>query len=224
LLTRVVLGRANREKEVRTLNGRRGATAVFARLSPKAKALVAEAGQRAMRGGPRSKELSNLTESVERGSRGRIVRHTRVDPGKVKDAEEMVRLGLAYVPAQPDKEMLSYVALTRLGEEVARLAAKSAYGLDAEVEARKYSTLDGASTHLSSVLHCLEHGRRTDRFQCFGPEERTRLKGLVDETQSLQAKVDAFRDSFGSKADSPRSVGPSRSRGWSCRTTRPRRP
>jgi hypothetical protein len=224
LLTRVVQGHINREKEVRTLNGRRGAKAVFAKLSPRAKALVAEAGLRAMRGGPRSTELSNLTESVERGLRGRIVRHTRVDPGKVKDAEELIRLGLAYVPAQSDKEMLSYVALTRLGEEVALLAARSAHGFDAEGEARKYSTLDGASTRLSGVLHFLEDGTRTDLFQHFGPEERKRLKGLVDETRSLQAKVDAFRDSFGSKADSPGGAGPSRSIGWSRRATRPGRP
>ncbi|MDG7015825.1 MAG: hypothetical protein JRM82_00435, partial [Nitrososphaerota archaeon] len=72
--------------------------------------------------------MSNLSETTESDSRGKMLRVTEVDPEKAKGSEELVKLGLAYVPSQPDKDKLGYVALTRLGEAAAVLAAKSTFG------------------------------------------------------------------------------------------------
>ncbi len=206
------------------MRDQRRARAAYARLSRRAKRLMTEAGLKIMRGGPRSTELSNLSELVERDSHGKTVRHTRVDPAKVEEAEELVKSGLAYVPAQADKDKSSYVALTSLGEAAAVLAAKSARGPRVEAEARKYSTLDEVSTHLSGALHYLEDGTRTDRFQHFGPEERRRLSELIIEAGALQAKVNAFRDRLGPNPGVPKDIRPPPNRpAKSRRVTRPGR-
>ena len=149
-----------------------------------------------MRGGPSSTELSNLSETTERGPRGRTLRVTRVDPEKVKNSEELVRLGLAYVPSQSDKDKLGYVALTRLGEAAAVLAAKSTFGPRAEADAKKFSVLDKASARLSEALYHIEDGMRENRFRRFNPEERKSLEELARKISRLKVEVNAFRDGF----------------------------
>ncbi|MDG7015889.1 MAG: hypothetical protein JRM82_00770 [Nitrososphaerota archaeon] len=151
-------------------------------------------------------ELSNLTEFVEKGPRGKDVKHTRVDPEKATIVEELVKLGLAYIPSQADRNRPSFVVLTPLGEATAVLAAKSSHGPTIEVQARKYSTLDKTFARLSEAMAHFEDGLRTDEFRCFNPEERRRLKTLHDETRALQSKVARFRDSFEPHQDASKRV------------------
>ena len=205
------------------MSDQRRARTAYDKLSPDAKRLMTHAGLNIMRGGPRSTELSNLSETTESDPRGKVLRVTRVDPDKVKGSEELVRLGLAYVPSQADKDKLGYVALTGLGETAAVLAAKSAFGPAAEADALKFSVLDKASASLSEVLFHLEDGAREDKFRRFGPRERRGLKRLAGKTLSLQAEVNAFRDGYAPDREGPPHVrapieGPGRSR-----VTRPRR-
>ena len=114
----------------------RRAKTAYHKLSPGTKRLMIHAGLSIMRGGPRSTELSNLSETTESGPRGKVLKVTGIDLVKVKSSEELVGLGLAYVPSQSDKGNLGYVALTRLGESAAVLAAKSAFGPRAEADAK----------------------------------------------------------------------------------------
>ena len=188
------------------MNGRRQARGAYDGLSPRARRRIAEAGVDVMRGGPRSTELSNLTEFVENGSRGKDVKHTRVDPEKATIVEELVKTGLAYIPPQADRDRPSYVVLTPLGEATAVLAAKSACGPRIARRAEKYSTLDKAFAQLTGALAHIEDGLRTDEFRYFNPEERRRLKTLHDETRALQSKVARFRDSFEPHQDASKRV------------------
>ena len=149
------------------------------------------------------KELSNLSETTESNPRGKVLRVTRVDPEKAKWSEELVRLGLAYVPSQPDKDKLGYVALTRLGEAAAVLAAKSTFDPGAETDALKFSVLDKASASLSEALFHLEDGMRHDKFRRFSPRERKSLKELARKTLSLQAGVNALRDGYAPDREGP---------------------
>jgi hypothetical protein len=206
------------------LSDQRKARAAYDKLSPRAKLRIAGAGLDLVRGGPRSTELSNLFEFEEKDSRGKRVAHTRVDPEKVSETEELVKSGLAYVPAQADRERSSYAVLTRLGEAAAVLAAKAASGPRVETEAKKYSALDKACAHLSGALHYLEDGMRTDGFLYFSSEERKKLRLLDRETRGLQSKVAAFRDSFGSGHGGPKRVRrPSGPGKRNSRVTRPTR-
>jgi hypothetical protein len=206
------------------LSGQREAETVLARLSPRAKRLIAEAGLDALRGGPRSTELSNLTDFAERDSRGKVVRHTRIDPAKAEYTEELVRFGLAYVPAQADKDKFSYVVLTRLGEAAGVLAARSICGPRAASEAKRYSTLSRTSAHLGSALFFLEDGTRTDGFRYFGLKERRQLKEMIRETKSLRTRMDAFRDSFAPNSAGPTDARRSLGAKEGFRATRPGRP
>ena len=185
------------------MSDQRRARTTYDRLSPEGKRLMAYAGLNIMRGGPGSKELSNLSETTESGPRGKVIRITRVDPERVKSAEELVRLGLAYVPSQSDRGNLGYVALTRLGESAAVLAAKSTFGPGAESDALKFSVLDKASASLSGALFHLEDAVREDRFRKFSPRERRALKRLARMAHSLQAEVNASRDRFGPDREDP---------------------
>ena len=205
------------------MSDRRRARTAFDKLSPEAKKLVTRAGLCIMRGGPRSTELSNLSETTESDSRGKVLRVTRVEPEKVRGSEELVRLGLAYVPSQADKDKLGYVALTRLGESAAVLAAKSAFGPGAEADAMKFSVLDKASASLSEALFHLEDGAREDKFRRFGPRERRGLKRLARKTLSLQVEVNALRDGYAPDREGlPDGRAPIEGPGRS-RVTRPRR-
>lgn len=188
------------------MSGKRGAKDAYAKLSPDSRRLMARAGLDVMRGGPRSTELSNLTEFVEKDSHGKSVRHTRVDPAKVERAEELVRLGLAYVPSQPDRDKLVYVALTRLGEAAAVLAAKSAFGPRTEADARKFSVLDKASAHMSEALYHLEDGMKKDWFHRFNQRERRGLKELIRKTFSLRVEINKVRDGFEPDQDAPMDI------------------
>lgn len=208
---------------MRALNLQKDVKRAYARASPQARKLIARAGLDFLRGGPRSTELSSIVESVEGGPGGKKVRHTRVDPEKVRRLEELVSLGLAYVPSQADRDKLAYAMLTRLGEETAVLAAKSAYGPLAETDAKKFYVLDKASAALSEALYHIEDGTREDRFRRFSPEERENMEKLAGRISRLQAEVYAVRDGFRPERKGPPdargpSEGPSRRR-----VTRPRR-
>ena len=132
-----------------------------------------------------------------------MIRITRVDPERVKSSEELVRLGLAYVPSQSDRGNLGYVALTRLGESAAVLAAKSTFGPRAEADAKKFSVLDKASARLSEALYHIEDGTREDRFRWFSPGERKSLEELAKKISRLQDEVNTFRDGFGPDREAP---------------------
>jgi hypothetical protein len=202
----------------------RKARAAYDKLSPRAKLRIAGAGLGLVRGGPRSTELSNLVEFKEKGSRGKGVTHTKEDPEKVSETEELVESGLAYVPAQADRERFSYAVLTRLGEAAAVLAAKAAGGPRVETDAKKYSALDKACASLSGASHCLKDGMRTDEFLYFSTEERKKLRSLDREIRCLQSKIAAFRDTFGSDHCGPKGVRrPSRPGRRDSRVTRPTR-
>jgi hypothetical protein len=202
----------------------RKARAAYDKLSPRAKLRIAGAGLGLVRGGPRSTELSNLVESEEKDSRGKRIAHTRVDPERASETEELVESGLAYVPAQADRERFSYAVLTRLGEATAVLAAKAAGGPRVETDAKKYSALDKACASLSGALRYLEDGMRTDEFLYFSSGERKKLRSLDRETRGLQSKIAAFRDTFGSGRCGPKRVrrpsGPGKK---DSRVTRPTR-
>ena len=199
------------------MSSHRKATTACDKLNPDAKRLMARMGLSIMRGGPRSTELSNLSETAESGPRGKILSVTRVDLAKVKISEELVRLGLAYAPSQSDKDKLGYVALTKLGEAAAVLAAKSTFGPSAEADALKFSVLDKTSARLSDALYHLGDGMREDRFRRFNPKERRSLKELAGRLSSLQAEIITLRDGFmpdreESQDDKAPTRGPHRSR------------
>ena len=185
------------------MSDQRRARATYGKLSPEGKRLMAHAGLNVMRGGPRSKELSNLSETAESSPCGKALRVTGIDPEKARSSEELVRLGLAYVPSQSDKGNLGYVALTRLGESAAVLAAKSTFGPGAEADALKFSVLDKTSASLSEALFHLENAVKEDRFRRFSPRERRALKRLAGMARSLQAEVNASRDGFRPDREEP---------------------
>jgi hypothetical protein len=205
------------------LSDQRRARDAYGKLSPEGKRLMARAGLSIMRGGPRSKELSNLSETTESDSRGKALRVTRVDPEKAKSSDELVRFGLAYVPSQSDKGNLGYVALTRLGESAAVLAAKSTFGPGAEADALKFSVLDKTSASLSEALFHLEDGAREDRFRRFSPGERRALKRLARMAHSLQAEVNALRDGFRPDREEPLDIKAPMGGSDRSRVTRPQR-
>jgi hypothetical protein len=205
------------------LSDQRRARTTYDKLSPEGKRLMARAGLNIMRGGPRSKELSNLSETTESNPRGKVLRVTRIDPEKAKSSDELVRFGLAYVPSQSDKDKLGYVALTRLGESAAVLAAKSTFGPSAEADALKLSVLDKTSASLSEALFHLEDAVREDRFRRFNPRERRALKGLARMAHSLQAEVNAFRDGFRPDREEPPDTRSPMEGSDRSRVTRPQR-
>lgn len=173
----------------------RKATNGYDRLSANAKARIADAGLSVMRGGLLARELSTLTEATEKGRHGNVVSHLKIDPEKVAYTEELVGLGLAYQPKSKGGRPQRAV-LTRLGEEVAGIAARLAYGPNVELEAKKYSVLDDVDAYLNGALYHLEHGTRNSGSRRFTPQEKRRLSALVERTRGLRSDVAEFRDSF----------------------------
>lgn len=186
-----------KEKGNNPLSYQRRARAAYDRLSSSAKRRITEAGLGILRGGLLSRELSNLTESEEKSSRGKIVSHVKIDPEKVANIEELIGAGLAYRP-KAGRGAPHRAELTRLGEEVAVVGARLTYGRHVQSEAKKYSALDNVYAYLSGALYHIDYSMKEDRSSRFATEEKRKLSALKEGARELQSEVARFRDSFGS--------------------------